>query len=292
MNDLTSQPPLARRLLCHRPSAKWSVATVAAASLFASVLTGCGGDQKSAQTTSASASGPPTTSAGQAAGQVDAAKLQAECAKTTETLQSVHVMLVATGLDNLPMQTVDASVMSNPQGQTPGASAVGKAKVRTKQGEPYQDFDFMVKDRTMYTKSPDGSYQSVGPAEQIYDPGVVLDQKLGLANIVKSVQNPKAEGNEPINGVNTVKISGTIAPDVVDKVVPQLGAGVSAPMPITLYIQDVGPQASQTNTSAPPSDQPSPGQGPNLVRFQVTRDQGNVQVTMSEWGKPVSIPNP
>jgi len=280
---------MSQRWLFRRPSTKWTVATVAAASLFASVVTGCGGASKTSQSSSSASPSGSAASSSAPAGTPDAASIQAESAKTTETLQSVHIVLVATGLDNLPMQNVDADVMSNPQGQTPGASAVGKAKVRTKQGENYQDFDFLVKDRTMYTKGSDGSYQNVGPAEKIYDPGVILDKDLGLAKIIKSVKDPKIDGKENINGTAVTVLSGTIDPAVVDKVVPQLGTGVTDPLPIKLYIQDVGPAPS--TTSAPP-DQPSSGSGPNLVRFQVNRDQGNVQVTLSNWGKPVTIPSP
>jgi hypothetical protein len=186
------------------------------------------------------------------------------------------------------MESVDADVMSQPQGQAQGAEAAGTAKVKIPSNTAYTEYTFVVKDRTMYIKQPDGSYQSVGPAEKIYDPGVILDKDLGLAAVISKVQNPKVDGKDTINGVAVVKISGTIDAAVVDKVVPKLGEGATT-LPITLYTADVAPAATPTSIA---SDAPSPGTGPNLVRFVVTKDQGNVQVTLSNWGKPVTIPNP
>jgi hypothetical protein len=298
MNGLITQAQISHRRPFRRPSAKWTVATIAAASLAASVLTGCGSDEKKDESTTSGTAAPGTTATtGATTGApaaVDAVKLQGECQKTTETLQAVHVDLATNNLEsaNLPMQSIDASVVANPQGEAPGASAVGTATVRPMQGGEFKEFEFLVRDKTMYTKGDDGKYTSVGPAEQIYDPGVVLDPQLGLANIVKEVKDPKVEGTEEVEGTKTVKLTGTIDAMVVDKVIPRLGEGVTAPLPITLYIHDVGPTPTETPT-ATESTQASPGTGgPNLVRFTVNRDQGNVQVTLSEWGKPAEIPTP
>ena len=273
------------RTLSPRPVLARSGAVIATAAAIAALVAGCGSDSKTSQpsgTTTGSASG--TTSATGTPALPQAATIVAESAKTTETLRSLHVALIVTGL-TLPMETVNADVTNEPQGN---GRAVGDAKVRLQPNGPVQPFDFVVTDKTMYTKQPDGKYQSVGPAEKIYDPGIVLDKEKGLANVIKSVQNPKSEGKETINGVPTVKVTGTVDGAVVDPVIPQLGKG-GGTLPITLYIADVPPGASPTNI---PSDAPSPGTGPNLVRMVINKDQGNVDVTLSNWAKPVDIPNP
>jgi hypothetical protein len=210
----------------------------------------------------------------------------AESAKTTETLRAVHIDLAATNLPKLPVSSVVGDVTSQQQGN---GQAVGEAKFRATPDAPFVDTQFLVTDKKFYTKGADGKYNSVGPSEKIYDPAVILDKDKGLANVIKHVQNPKVDGKETVNGVATVKISGTIDASVIDPVIPTMGQG-GGTLPITLWIADVSPASSPT--SSIPSDQPSPGTGPNLVKMNVTKDQGSVEVTLSNWAKPVTIPSP
>ena len=102
------------------------------------------------------------------------------------------------------------------------------------------------------------------------------------------MQNLKDDGREGIDGVETVKVSGTIEAAIIDPVIPTLGQG-GGTLPITLWIADVAPSATPTSV---PSDAPSPGTGPNLVRMVVEKGDGNVDVTLSAWAKPVEIPSP
>lgn len=134
----------------------------------------------------------------------------------------------------------------------------------------------LVTNKTMYTKRG-GDYVSVGPAEKIYDPGIILDKDRGLGAVVGQVQNPTIQGRDAIDGLATVKVSGTIDAAVIDPIVPQLGKG-GGRLPITLWIVD-------TNAS-------TPAPAANLVRMVIDKDQGNVDITLSNWGAPVTIPNP
>jgi len=193
--------------------------------------------------------------------------------------------LNATNLPNLPVETVNADVSSEQQGN---GQAVGDAKFRANPNAPFVDTQFLVTDKTFYTKTNEGTWNNVGPAEKIYDPGIILDKDKGLAYVIKSVQNPKVDGKENINGIAVVKISGTIDAKIIDPVVPTLGRD-GGTLPITLYIADVAPPATPPTTSLP-SEAPSSGAGPNLVRMVVNKDQGNVDVTLSNWAKPVNIP--
>lgn len=253
---------------------------MAAAALFATVIAGCG--NKSSQTsesqTSGShtpgASGTSSAPAAPGAPSADAAQLVQDVSKATTALRSVHIILATTNLTTLPMESVDADVTNQPEGH--GGQAVGHATIRLAPQAPPIAKDFLVTDKTMYTKNETGTYTSVGEAKKIYDPGIILDKDKGLGAAIGKVQNPKVAGNENINGVATVKVTGTIDSAVIDPIIPQIGKG-GGNLPITLYITDV---------------KATPGGAANLVRMVVDKDQGNVTITLSAWGQPVNIPNP
>ncbi len=266
---------------------------MAVAALFASVVTGCGSQSKTSESTTTGASGTSvisaTTSATSGAPQQpQGAQVIQESARTTQTLQSVHVALTATNLPKLPVSSVNADVTNQPQGS---GRAVGDAKFRPTPNDPFVDTTFLVTDKTFYTKDADGKYVARGPADKIYDPGIILDKERGLANVIKNVKDPKVETRETINGVATVKVSGTIDASIIDPVVPTLGQG-GGQLPITLWIADVFPSGTATPTTTLASEAPSPGTGPNLVRMVVNKDNGSVDVTLSNWAKPVNIPSP
>ena len=209
-----------------------------------------------------------------------------ESAKTTQTLQYVHLALVATDLAKFPVSSVNADVTNQPVGN---GQAVGDAKFRATPEAPFVDTQFLVTDKTFYTKSPDGTYKSLGPSQKIYDPAILLDKDKGLANVIRSVKDPTVQGRETVDGVATVKVSGTIEASVIDPLAPTLGEG-GGTLPITLWIADVMKPGSVPTSL--PSDAPSPGTGPNLVKMTVQKDQGSVELILSAWAKPVEIPKP
>jgi lipoprotein LprG len=68
-----------------------------------------------------------------------------------------------------------------------------------------------------------------------------------------------------------VKITGKIGADAVNKLIPPLMA--SAPLPSTVWIEQNAPN--------------------QLVQAQVDQSEGNnVQLTLSEWDKPVTVTKP
>lgn len=258
-----------------RPSRKGLVPAVVAASVFAALVTGCSSNDSDTTTSTPPPSQLP-----------EATQLIQESARTTQTLQSVHLNLQVTNIPNLPVEKVDADVTNQPQGS---GQAAGSAKIRTKENEPFIETKFLVVDKKLYAAQDGVSYKPVGDAEKMYDPGVILDKDKGIANVIAQVQNPKVEGREKVDGVDVVKVTGTIAGSVIDPIVPKAGDGVGN-LPITLYIKDVAPPT--TSASVLPSTEASPGTGPNLVRAVVTKDAGNFQVTLSNWGKPVTVAKP
>ncbi|APE35295.1 hypothetical protein BOX37_16595 [Nocardia mangyaensis] len=268
MIDNTPHPAPRRRFARRRGI----TAVFAAAALGAALVTGCSSDDS---TTTAA---PPPTEL------PDGARIVAESAKTTQTLRTVHLKIDVDNLPDLPVETVSADVTNETQGS---GAAMGEAKVKLTPDDPFTEAKFLVVDKVLYTQTG-GRYVPAGPAEKIYDPGVILDKELGIANVIANVANPKAEARETIDGIATVRITGTIDGAVIDPIVPRIGENAGT-MPITLWIQDVAPPASD---SAKPSEAASTGDGPNLVRAVVKKDQGEVTVSLSNWAEPVNIVKP
>jgi len=196
----------------------------------------------------------------------------------------VHLKIGITNIPNLPVDTISADVTNQPSGQ-----AIGDASVRLKPDADFTKTKFLAVDKKIYVSSDGTKYVPVGDAEKIYDPGVILDKDKGLANAIGKIQDAKAEAREKVDGVDTVKVSGTIDASVIDPVVPKIGDGGGS-LPITLWIKDVAPP-SGTPTDRPSTDA-SPGTGPNLVQAVVTKDQGNAKIELSNWAKPVTVTKP
>ena len=175
------------------------------------------------------------------------------------------------------MEMVNADVTNQPEGN---GQAVGDAMIRLQPKTPAVAKQFLVTNKTMYTKNEAGVYTSMGPAEKIYDPGVVLDKDKGIGFVIGKVTGAQTGGNETIDGVATVKVTGMIDAKIIDPLVPQIGKN-GGTLPITLYIADAKAPGAP---GSPPS--------PVLVRMVLDKDQGHVTITLSNWGAPVTIPNP
>jgi len=265
------------------------VATALATGLIGATLAGCHSDSdKSEATSSASSSVASTASSQNPANAPDPAKVLQESARTTATLQSLHLDLVTENLGNFPLASVSASVTNQPQG---AGSAVGHAKFRRDKDADFEEGDFLVTDKTFYTKNDDGTWKKVGDSEKIYDPGVLLDKDRGLAHVLESISDPKSGDAETIDGIKTVQIKGEIPADVIDTIVPTLGLGGGS-LPVTVWIADVGTGTQPGAGDPSPSEQPSSGKGPNVVRIKIEKDKGSVTTTFSKWAEPVEIPNP
>jgi LppX_LprAFG lipoprotein len=282
MNGLICHAQTSHRPPDRRFPSPLTTGLVIAATVLATVI-GCG--QKSSTATSPTPGASGTSSAPTSvAPSPQAAQLLQDSSKATTALRSLHVILATTDITTLPMESVDADVTNVQQGN---GQAVGSATVHLQPQAPAVAKQFLVTNKTMYTKNEAGAYASVGPAEKIYDPGIILDKDRGLGSVVGKVQNPQIAGNENINGVATVKVTGTIDAAVIDPVVPQLGKD-GGTLPVTLYITDVSASAGTTATSGAPAPAPAA----NLVRLVVNKDKGHVSITLSAWGQPVTVPNP
>lgn len=193
----------------------------------------------------------------------DAATLLKESTDTTKNLKSVHLDIKVTGqIPNLPVHTLTGDLTS-----PPAIAAKGDANI-TVLGQTL-DAQFIVADGNLYAALTPDKWTDFGPAADIYDPSVILDPNKGLANVLASFTNAKADARETINGVQTVRVKGTISADAISAIVPKVDTAV----PGTAWIREDGNH--------------------DLVRATAEISPGNtIEMTLSDWNKPVTVTKP
>lgn len=196
----------------------------------------------------------------------DAATLLQQSSETTKSQSSAHLKLTVQGeIKELPIESLEGDLSNKP-----AVAAQGTANI-VFLGQRLEGVDFSVVDGTLYAALTKGSFQDLGPAKDIYDVSALLNPDTGLGNVLANFSDPKADGRETINGVDTVRITGTISADAVNKIAPQIAAG--GPVPGTAWIQEGG-----NHELAQAKIEPTPG--------------SSITITSSEWGKPVSVSKP
>lgn len=195
----------------------------------------------------------------------DAAGLIQQSIATTKTLKSAHLEIAVTGkVEGLPLKTLSGDLTNVP------ATAV-KASAKVVMGGSDIDADMVVVDGTLFAALTPNNWLDMGPAAEVYDPSVILAPSTGLANVLANLTDTKAESFETIGGVPTVKITGKVSADAVNKIIPRLKA--TAPLPATVWIEKDAPN--------------------QLVQAQLEQSAGNtVQLGLSEWDKPVTVTKP
>jgi lipoprotein LprG len=89
--------------------------------------------------------------------------------------------------------------------------------------------------------------------------------------VLDNFSDPKADGRETLNGVDTVRVTGTVSAEAVNKIAPQITA--TGPIPGTAWIKEDGDHA--------------------LVQAKLEPTPGNgVTMTLTDWGKPVTVTKP
>jgi len=195
----------------------------------------------------------------------DAATLLKDSNTATRNLKSVHLDLSVQGtLEDLPIKTL-AGDLTN----VPAVAAQGNTKL-TFQGSDV-DANFVVADSILYVALSGDSYIDMGPAADVYDIAAILNPDTGLANVLANFTEPKSESTETINGVETVKVTGQVSADAVNKIAPPIKA--TGPVPGTAWIEKDGDH--------------------KLVQAKLEPSEGNsVQMTLSDWDKPVTVTKP
>jgi lipoprotein LprG len=231
------------------PLRRSTAAVLAAAALFAALVAGCS----------------KSSSNQQSAALPDAATLLKQSAQTTRDLKSAHLELTVQGkIAGLPLQSLTGDLTNTP-------AVAAKGHTRLMLAGDAAEADFVVLDGTLYGSLDPNSWNSFGPASDIYDVSVILNPDAGLANILSNFTDPKADGRETINGVQTIKITGQVSADAVSKIAPKVAT--SGTVPGTAWIREDGNH--------------------DLVQAKLEPSSGNsIQMTLSKWNEPVTVELP
>jgi lipoprotein LprG len=195
----------------------------------------------------------------------DAAGLIQQSIATTKALKSAHLDITVNGkIDGLPVKKLSGDLTN-----VPATAVQGNATISM--GGSDVDAGLVVIDSTLYASLSPNSWLDLGPAADIYDPSTILNPDTGLANILASFSNPKSEASETVNGVETIRVSGTITADAVNKLIPTLKA--SGSVPGKAWIEKGGDH--------------------NLVKAEIDPSAGtSIQVALSNWNTPVTVTKP
>jgi lipoprotein LprG len=188
-----------------------------------------------------------------------------ESTASTRALKSIHLDLTVEGqINNFPIKTLSGDLT-----QSPAVAGQGNTKL-TFQGSDV-DAKFVVIDSNLYVALSGDSYIDMGPAADVYDISAILSPDKGLANVLANFSDPKSESTETVNGVETVKVTGQVSADAVNAIAPPIKA--SGPVPGTAWIEKDGDH--------------------KLVQAKLEPSDGtSVQMTLSDWDKPVTVTKP
>ena len=227
------------------------LAVLASLTLAAALIAGC--------SFSSSKSGGPLP---------DGTTLVKQSADGTKNLKSAHLVLTVTGkIPGLPVKNLTGDLTTSPS-----TAAQGNAQI-TYLGQDISA-DFVVVGGDLYTNAlnpADKTMTDVGPASQVYDPSAILNPDTGVPNVLANFTDAKAEGRDQLNGQTTVRISGNVSADAVNKIASPFKA--TQPVPATVWIVESGDH--------------------QLAQVNLQHSQGNnVQMTLSNWNQPVQITTP
>lgn len=195
----------------------------------------------------------------------DAAELIGQSVAATKALNSAHLEIAVNGtISGLPVKNLSGDLTN-----VPATAVKGSAKVTM--GGSDIDADLVVVDGTLYAALTPDNWLDMGPAADVYDPSVILNPSTGLANMLGSLTEAKAESFETLGGVPTVKITAKSSAAAVNTLIPQLKA--TSQLPATVWIERNAPH--------------------QLVQATVEQSAGNtVSLTLSDWDKPVTVDKP
>ena len=196
----------------------------------------------------------------------DAAPLLQQSSTTTKAQQSAHLLITVEGtFPELPVSKLEGDLAN-----APAVGASGKADIIFL-GSPIKDVEFVVSDGTLFAALTPGNWQNLGAASEIYDVSAILNPDTGLGNVLAGFSDAKSDGRESINGTQTIRITGKVSTDAVNKIAPQLGA--TEPVPGTAWVAEDGDH--------------------KLSQVKLEPSEGNsITMTTSEWGKPVTVTPP
>ncbi|WP_326546890.1 LppX_LprAFG lipoprotein [Mycolicibacterium sp. ND9-15] len=197
----------------------------------------------------------------------DPATLLQQSSQTTKRQTSAHMKLTVEGpTEKLPIELLEGDLSNAPE-----FTAQGKVNLLM-MGQRLEGVEFVIVDGNLYaTLTPGGALSNFGPAVDTYDASLILNPETGLANVLANFSDPKADGRETVNDVETVRVTGNVSADAVNKIAPQIGA--TGPVPGTAWIAEDGDH--------------------ELVQVKLQTDADtSLTMVLSEWGKPVTVTKP
>jgi lipoprotein LprG len=223
-------------------------AVLAAVSIAAALIAGC-----SSGSTQSSAPLP------------DATTLVKQSTDVTKNLKSAHLVLSVIGkVPGLPIKTLTGDLTTAP-------ATAASGDVQLTMGGSEVDANFVVVDGELYATLTPNKWSDFGKAADIYDVSTLLNPDAGVANVLANFTDAKAEGRDTINGENTIRISGNVPADAVNKIASQLNATKATPT--TVWIQETGDH--------------------QLAQVKMDKSSGNsVQMTLSNRNQPVQVTKP
>ena len=195
----------------------------------------------------------------------DATTLVKQSADVTKNLKSAHLVLSVIGkVPGLPIKTLTGDLTNSP-------ATAASGNVQLTLGGSEVDANFVVVDGELYATLTPNKWSDFGKAADIYDVSAILNPDTGVANLLANFTDAKAEGRDTINGENTIRISGNVPADAVNKIASQLNATKATPT--TVWIEETGNH--------------------QLAQVKMDKSSGNsVQMTLSNWNQPVQVTKP
>jgi lipoprotein LprG len=195
----------------------------------------------------------------------DATTLVKQSTDVTKNLKSAHLVLSVIGkVPGLPIKTLTGDLTNSP-------ATAASGNVQLTLGGSEVDANFVVVDGELYATLTPNKWSDFGKAADIYDVSAILNPDTGVANLLANFTDAKAEGRDTINGENTIRISGNVPADAVNKIASQLNATKATPT--TVWIEETGNH--------------------QLAQVKMDKSSGNsVQMTLSNWNQPVQVTKP
>jgi lipoprotein LprG len=158
---------------------------LAALSVFAIVLTGCGKKNKEAKPSEL-----PTGT-----------QLMADGAKAMSEVKTVHFTIGVNGKIN------GVSIKAAEGDLTKDGKAKGKATLE--QLGFVIETEFVLIGKDLYVKGPTGGFVKADAslAASVYDPSAILDPNRGAPKLLSTAKNPKTEAKEQVDGKDAYRVS-------------------------------------------------------------------------------------
>ncbi|PWV72017.1 lipoprotein LprG [Prauserella marina] len=193
----------------------------------------------------------------------EAAQLIQDSAAATGDITSTHFTLQVNGtVAGLSVQSLDGDLTK--EGEAKGTGSLTQAGQLV-------EVEFVLAGDTLYLKGPTGGYQEIPAAlsASLYDPSAVLDPERGVAKLLTSMREPKTVAKEEVEGTETYKVSGTVAKDVLEGLLP----GVQSGADVSFWLR-------------------ADGQHLPVKASAAFADDATVDVTLSDVDKPVTVTPP